>query len=478
MRTRLSSRRVFLLFACLYILSLGHGFYSSDGEVMFQTAAALAERGTFELPPDPALPQIVPGADGAFYSKYDPGLPLLAVPFYAAGDWLGEVNHAHRYRLAAIGVLLLPALAGAVAVAALHGLAASLFPPRRAQLVTLAAGLGALLWSYSRMLFPEAVLAACLTLAVWAIDRGRRARHAGPAWIVIAGGMLGVGILTRAALAIYIPALALLVAGWLPPAPWPQQIKRLALFLGGMIPFALALLWHNWLRFDDLLQSGYGGEGFPTPLWKGVPGLLISPGKGVLVYAPPLILCLLLWPRFRRVYPALGAALALAWIIALVFFGAWWAWYGGWSWGPRFLVPLVPLSCLPLGMLPARPAWRRAAALLIALGIAINVLGVLTDFVPYYSEVFAGDARDEDAARYDRIHFQPDESPLIEAARRLAAGKTEPLAVFHLDDSGLPPTWTVGVPAGLLAGLLAGLAGAMAARRGRWRATSRSAARR
>ncbi len=118
-RSRARSGAVFLFFACLYILSIGRGFYTSDGEVMFKTAAALVERHSFALEPDPGLPQIVRGHDGRMYSKYDPGLPLLLVPFYVTGDWIGQINHAHRYRLAATFALLLPALAGAGTLAAL-----------------------------------------------------------------------------------------------------------------------------------------------------------------------------------------------------------------------------------------------------------------------------------------------------------------------------------------------------------------------
>ena len=29
----------------------------------------------------------------------------------------------------------------------------------------------------------------------------------------------------------------------------------------------------------------------------------------------------------------------------------WWIWWGGWGWGPRFLVPLLPFLILPLGVL-------------------------------------------------------------------------------------------------------------------------------
>jgi hypothetical protein len=162
----------------------------------------------------------------------------------------------------------------------------------------------------------------------------------------------------------------------------------------------------------------------------------------------------MLWPRFRRVYPALGEFLAVAWGGALVFYGAWWAWHGGWCWGPRFLVPLMPLSCLPLIMLldltPRPPLqsrrggvmWQGAAWALVVLGIAIQVCGVLTDITPHYvAHTPPGGATD-----YGALHTDPRESALVYAAGRAIAGDTEPLALFHLDDTGLPPTWTTGFP--------------------------------
>jgi hypothetical protein len=74
--------------------------------------------------------------------------------------------------------------------------------------------------------------------------------------------------------------------------------------------------------------------------------------------------------------------------------------------------------------------------------------------MPHYGAVFTSDEiTGDDAARYDLIHFTPRRSPLVGAIERLAHGDTEPLAMFHLADLGLPPTWTVGVPALLIVGL-------------------------
>lgn len=443
---------VWLALACLYALSIGRGFYSSDGEVMFQTTAALVERGTLDLAPDPGLPQIVPGSAGRAVSKYEPGLSLLMVPLYVAGDWLAGVNHAHRYRLAATAVLLLPALAAAGAVAVVGGLAARSGPPGAARMVVLAAGLASPLWWYGRVLFAEGLLALALTGAVACLLRaGRESGRSGAAlaWAGLGGAVFGVGILTRAALAIYALPLAWLVAAGA-CAGWRDAIARLGAFGAGAVPFVAGLLVHNALRFDDPLRFGYAGEGFTTPPWEGAAGLLIAPGRGALIYAPPLLLSAALWPRLRRAHPALGWFLALAWAVALPFYGSWWAWGGGWSWGPRLLVPLLPLSCLPLSMLPAGCGWRGAALALIALGIAVQVSALLVDLTPGF------------AAAGGSVDWDPAQAPLTGAVRRLADGQTEPLALFHLGETGLPPTWSVGAPLALLAGMIAGVMGWLA----------------
>jgi hypothetical protein len=480
---------VFLLFASLYLLSIGRGFYSSDGDVMYQTTAALIERHTFALAPDPGLPQIVAGQDHRFYSKYDPGLALIGVPFYATGDWIARTNHAHRYRVTTLFYLLIPALAAAGTLAAfdlssenkkqfttesteknkgrekktrfraappLHRVERG--PGGEVRLAILAAGLATPLWVYARTLYAETVLACALT---WAVGGVWRAGQAQPlrkqcTILALAGAAFGIGVLTRAALAIYLPALIYILIRGAPDRRCRSVAIRLMCFGAGIAPAAALLLAHNALRFGAPLHFGYAGEGFTTPPWKGIAGLLFSPGKSVFLYAPPLVLCVLLWPRYRRIAPARADFLALAWATALLFYGSWWAWDGGWCWGPRFLVPLIPLSCLPLTALPDRRAWRLAAGVAILAGIGVQIGGVITDIIPHYAQVAAGRAAD-----VDRMNFSLSESPLMAAIRDILHGQTEPLGLFHLRDTGLPVTWTVGVPVLLILGVIAGFWGMM-----------------
>lgn len=457
---------IFVTFACLYALSIGRGFYTSDGDVMFQTTAALVERRTLALPPDAGLPQIVAGEGGRYYSKYDAGLSLAMVPLFAAGDRIAQINGAHRYRVAAVAVLLVPALAAAGALAGTAWIGVRVAGTRRTLLVVLAGGIASPLWWYGRVLFAEAALACVLVWAValvWddesrdGVRRDRvirertmfsRAIRELPLQVVIAGAAFGAGIAVRAAFAINVLALVWLIWRGAERRVWP----RLVAFAAGCAPGIALVLWHNALRFGDPLTFGYMGEGFTTPPWKGIAGLLVSPGRGVLITAPPLVLSLLLWRRLHRYAPTLAEFLALAWGPALLFYGAWWAWDGGWCWGPRFIVPLIPLSMLPLLALPEGRTWRLALGGLILLGVVLNAPAVLVDLVPHYAAV----AR-ETAADVDRVNWTLRDALPVAAWARLLDGQAEPRGLFHLRETGLPPVWYAGVPAALATGVLFGV---------------------
>jgi hypothetical protein len=97
-------------------------------------------------------------------------------------------------------------------------------------------------------------------------------------------------------------------------------------------------------------------------------------------------------------------------------------WWGGWSWGPRFLVPVLPFLCLFLApvvdwVLSSSRLWVKA--LLAAIGLlslGIQVLGVAVDFNQYLLILYQ---RGIDSAE---INFQADLSPLVGHWRLLREG--------------------------------------------------------
>ena len=153
--------------------------------------------------------------------------------------------------------------------------------------------------------------------------------------------------------------------------------------LRAALPLVLfALLWfgENWLRRGHPLHTGYeNNAGYRTLLpYSGKPGFsyplplgLLQPpavdGQGAALFAPGLFLC---FPAARRalrpVRPFQRASLLVVAGLLLVY-GQWWAWYGGYSWGPRFLVFAAIPAALRLAAECTYPP-RRVLPLLAVLG--------------------------------------------------------------------------------------------------------------
>ena len=127
-----------------------------------------------------------------------------------------------------------------------------------------------------------------------------------------------------------------------------------------------------------------------------------------------MILALTGFARFARKHRAEAAFVAVLAVSLVSFFGLFHLWWGGGSWGPRFLVPLLPFAMLPA--LPTiqrsmpnanqnpkskrpegtrNPKWTRSAfvASIIALGFFVNLAGVLVNFDTYVNSGEDDDTR-------------------------------------------------------------------------------------
>ena len=209
---------------------------------------------------------------------------------------------------------------------------------------------------------------------------------------MLAGAALGVAVLARIANLIHVPLFGLILLASCRPGQafaarrWLNQAWRPALaFTAPLVFGVLVVAIYNSSRFGNPLQTGYHSlEAFSNPLLTGLVGLLLSPGKGLFLYSPILILAIISFPAFLRRHRA--EALLAGGILAVhaVLYASWFAWHGGHSWGPRFLVPALPFLVLTLvpGLVWAgRHRWRMLlvgalallSSMLQALGVASSV---------------------------------------------------------------------------------------------------------
>jgi hypothetical protein len=180
---------------------------------------------------------------------------------------------------------------------------------------------------------------------------------------------------------------------------------------------------YNWARFGSPFTSGYHfaeGEGFNNPLLIGLYGLFFSPYRGLFWYNPILILAIPGWLMLRRQTPRLAwLVLALIALQALAF-ASWWSWHGGIVWGPRFLLPALPLATLAL--VPLVHAARKQRSLFVLVGVfvlisaGIQILGALYDYLTYdgYLRIhyWPNLATANETLRSSRAMFDPTISPI------------------------------------------------------------------
>jgi hypothetical protein len=408
------ARPLFLTLTAFYLLGSSGRIDTPDGVLMFRVTQSLVERRAAAVEPLPGAGTwgglVVPDRRGGvarFYPKYGLGLPLAAIPCYAAGRWLaplarrgesdlfdaergrrrlwydvGPDNFREAFGAFAVSWTNAAVVAATLALVFLIGLELG-FGSGGSLAAALAGAFATPLWAYSRTFFAEPLGGLGLAAFFYFALRGRREdRHAS---FFAAGASLGVAILAKPAhLVLLLPA-AILLAGGARGLEWRRAAGRAGACLAGLSLALTVMLIYNQARFGSFLETGYGAEArqWTTPFWSGATGLLLSPGRGMLLYFPLAVLVALALRRFAAAFPLEAAFIAACPLALLVTYARWSRWEGGWCWGPRFLLPAIPVLLPPLAglfeSLPGSRAGRAGVLAVLALALLVSIGGALID---------------------------------------------------------------------------------------------------
>ncbi|MBL4888752.1 MAG: hypothetical protein JKX97_01870 [Candidatus Lindowbacteria bacterium] len=166
-----------------------------------------------------------------------------------------------------------------------------------------------------------------------------------------------------------------------------------ALFL--VLPTLFQFAYNDFMR-GSFLNFGYDHyyyieafdvsvvQGFNLPLWYGLTGFLLSPGKSFLLYNISLVPGLIgLFIGIRREKSAFAVTVLTLILAHLFLYSGWSQWEGGFSYGPRFLVPIIPLCLFGFRFIDLKKL-RFWIGLSIVVGFGINLTARSIDLYELY----------------------------------------------------------------------------------------------
>jgi hypothetical protein len=358
---------------------------------------ALVDRGTLTIDGLDDQTRDIARYRGHYYSDKTPGFSLLATAPYSLArlvfrlpahplDRPGFAYWPADY-WATLGTSgLLSALSGVLLVGLSRDLGCG---PRRSALIGLAYGLATPAFAYATLAYGHQVSAFALlsSFALLWRDRPRpRLRAALAGFLASYASVVEIQVgPVSAILGLYLLAL---VAGKRRP---PSTV--LAFGLGAAVP-TLILLSYNTLAFGSPWRMGYFYEvldrfnnvhsssnplGLGRPDWSKLGDLIWGERRGLVRFAPIVLLTIpgLIALLVRRHWGVAVVATLTMTSVVLVNL-SYPEWTGGWSTGPRLLVPLLPFAMLPVAALLA-VGGRGTTLLAIVLAVAGGV--VILQFV-------------------------------------------------------------------------------------------------
>jgi hypothetical protein len=342
--------------------------------------------------------------NGHYYSDKPPGPALVGVPFYAVlklglsnplADWLlgkleksssfnqtftqgsveGTANSTPREKI--IGALAriwlslwLVALPVAVMLSCFWAMAWEITRRYWASLaVTLGLALGTTLFPYSSLFYSNSLTAALLFISFFLLYRAKKTPKDRPGnyrvpvrtfWLV--GSLLGLSVISQYETVLV--AGPFVLYGLSLATGWRERVRRGLWLVAGGLPPGLVLVVYDFISFNTPLPVGYEysilwadrhSQGFMSltyPHLDALWGLTFSPYRGVFLLSPFLLLAI---PGFyfglRQAGLRWETALCLWATVAFFLFTASSAmWWGGFTFGPRYLVSCLPFMALAVAL--------------------------------------------------------------------------------------------------------------------------------
>ncbi len=343
---------------------------------------------TLDIRAGEPLPFYLVESHGHIYDAYPPVAAILAAPIYAIPSWLG-LPHDSELLANVFSKLAASLMAAASAWLVWRALLGLGHGPRTAWAVAAVYGLATPIWSTaSQGLWSHTPAVWMFALAIWALTRRR---------LGIAMTATAIGGVARPVMLLALPVV--LAAGI--DLRRRDSSRALRSCAGAAAVLCAAAIYNLHVCGSVLgtaeARNSYWNEVFGVrSMWdgnfgEGLLGLAICPSRGLLVYSPIVALALvgawMVWRRPLESPPSrpehIARACAVVCGVAYLVYAKYLVWWGGHSYGPRYLTdvmpfaaPLMAVAADRLGLLArSRPAWRAAWGGALVYSVVVQAIG-------------------------------------------------------------------------------------------------------
>jgi hypothetical protein len=411
-------RTVFVLLLVSYAYFYQAGGWNQNSR--FDLVRAITNEHSLRIDPFQANTGDKAFFEGHYYSDKAPGVAFAATPIVWLARplmWAGggdPESYGGIAFLSYLGTVVTSGLFTALAAVILGELCLALGASEGAALfAALTYGLASPMWPLATLFLGHAISAAGLVFAYAAavalrfrwpprlpsiyirdtyVVLAARDRDALLGLIVgLGGGWATVSEFPAAVPAAIITALALWHA-W--PLGRERAIRIVAALVFGALLCAAILMAYQWACFGSPFHIAYTSEqgfeamqqgffGIRTPTWARLRHILVEPYRGLLPLAPAFALApvglAILFVQNRRAHAATLAAIAIATYYILLN-ASYTYWEGGWSYGPRHLMPGLPFLAIGLAVLwtVTRTAVHSLLVVLSAVAAFLSLAAVST----------------------------------------------------------------------------------------------------
>jgi len=394
--TRIVAIYLFLFIVSVYLISSSFPktYFVDQYSQRYEVTKSIVERFDLSIPEGMGIK----GIDGRDYSLYGLGWSAIAIPFYMMGKFVGSEP--------ANLLTVLNPLVGGATVALVFFFGVALGYSRRASIgVAFFYGIGSIAWPLSKQPFDHVLETFFILMTVYSmyIYTSRDKIY----YLFSSAIFFGLAMNTRLTSSLVMPALFVMMAyecfnNRLHNSNIMRISKNIIVFLMVLLPFIGMIMWYNFYRFGSPFETGFqlvaiktGLDFFSaTPLFTGLQGLLLSPGKGFFYYSP---ISILFFPAIVSFYKKnQGLAIAFIFIIVsyLLFLSKNVYWHGDWAWGPRYLLAITPFFIIPIGELLDSKSWIKKKYFIILpvyfvflLSIIIQVVAVSVHFYNHFNHL-------------------------------------------------------------------------------------------